>query len=59
MHKVIRSVRQARAWAKVRQAVWARNRVQAVAAWDGSDFDWVASHVEDVWKARQAARAAR
>ena len=59
MHKVVRSVRQARAWAKVRQAVWARNRFQAVAAWDGSDSEWLASLVWDVWQARWAARAAR
>ena len=59
MHNNVRNARIARSWSKVRRAVWARNRVQAVAAWDGSDFDWVASFVEAVWVARRAARAAR
>ena len=58
MHNKV-SFRVAQKWAKVRKAVWARNRVQAVAAWDGSDFDWVSHHVEAVWKARWEAKAAR
>ena len=49
----------AKAWSKVHKAVWSRNRVQAVAAWDGSDFDWVSSHVSDVWQARRVARSIR
>lgn len=51
--------RKARAFAKVHKAVWAWRRAQAVAAWDGSDFEWVSSHVEAVFAARRAAKAVR
>lgn len=59
MHNQKNRWRVARAWSKVRKAVWARNRAQAVSSWDGSDWNWVSAHVSDVWVARRAARAAR
>lgn len=59
MHNQKRNARIARAWAKVNRAKWAWNRFHQVASWDGMDAEAVQWHVQKVWEARWAARAAR